>query len=114
MVAKGKTRFTIYQNIIASVILVPLLFWWTTRFGAIGASFVWLSVNAGYVLISIPIFHRLFLRGELESWYKKDVALPFFASGILVAAAKYVQAQMFADISIPYLGYCYFLLLSPM
>ncbi|HKC37693.1 MAG TPA: oligosaccharide flippase family protein, partial [Chitinophagaceae bacterium] len=94
LLAKGNTKFTIYQNIIASVILVPLLFWWTGKYGALGASFVWLSVNIGYVLITIPVFYRLFLKGELGNWYKKDVALPFLVSGILALAAKYFQMQM--------------------
>ncbi len=106
LLAKGNTRYTIYQNIIASVVLVPLLFLWTKRYGAIGASFVWLTVNAGYVLISLPIFYRHFLRGELSRWYKKDIALPFLASGILALGAKYFQVQFVPDI-----GIIYFLLL---
>jgi O-antigen/teichoic acid export membrane protein len=100
MLAKGNTRFTIYQNAIAAIILVPLLFWWTAKYGAIGASFVWLSVNAGYILITIPLFHRLFLKGELLNWYKKDVALPFLAAGLLALGAKYFQQKILPDISI--------------
>ena len=103
LIAKGNTRFTIYQNTIAAVVLMPLLFWWTTKYGAIGASFVWLSVNAGYVLISIPVFHQLFLKGELGNWYKKDVALPFLAAGLLALGAKYFQMQIFPEISIIFL-----------
>jgi O-antigen/teichoic acid export membrane protein len=102
--AKGNTRFTIYQNIIASIILVPLLFWWTSKYGAIGASFVWLAVNAGYILISIPLFHKYFLKGQLGNWYKNDVALPFFAAAILIVAAKYIQMQIFGKMNIIYFG----------
>jgi O-antigen/teichoic acid export membrane protein len=100
LLANGNTRFVIYQNIIASVILVPLLFWWTGKYGAIGASFVWLSVNVGYVLITIPVFHRRFLKGELLNWYKKDVALPFLAAGLLALGAKYFQMKILPGISI--------------
>jgi len=102
MLAKGKTRFTIYQNLIAVIVLVPLLFWLTTKHGALGASFVWLIVNAGYVLISIPIFHRLFLKGELFNWYKNDIALPLMSAGILAIGAKYIQLQFMPNISIIY------------
>ncbi|WP_172623123.1 lipopolysaccharide biosynthesis protein [Flavisolibacter ginsenosidimutans] len=91
MLAKGNTRFTIYQNIIASVILVPLLFWWTGKYGAFGASLVWLCVNAGYIVFSLPLFHRLFMKGELFNWLKDDAALPLLSSGILLLGAKLLQ-----------------------
>jgi O-antigen/teichoic acid export membrane protein len=102
LLARGNTKFTLYQNIIASVILVPLLFWWTAKYGAIGASFVWLSVNAGYILITIPLFHTMFLKGELLNWYKKDVALPFFTAGVLALGAKYFQSQLIPQVNIIY------------
>jgi O-antigen/teichoic acid export membrane protein len=102
LLAKGNTRFTIYQNTIAAVILVPLLFWWTAKYGALGASFVWLSVNAGYILITIPIFHRLFLKGELLNWYKKDVALPFLTAGLLALGVKYFQLRLIPQVNIIY------------
>jgi O-antigen/teichoic acid export membrane protein len=99
MLAKGITRFIIYQNLIASVILVPLLFWWTGKYGAIGASFVWLSINAGYVLITLPVFHKLYLKGEMWKWIKNDIGLPCIAAGLLVAGAKYFQIQTQPDIN---------------
>ena len=95
MLAKGNTKFPIYQNIIASIVLVPLLFWWTSRYGALGASFVWLTVNAGYVLITIPVFHTLYLKGELWHWYKNNMGFPFILSLTLVGIAKYMQAKWF-------------------
>lgn len=99
LLARGNTRFTIYQNLIAAVVLVPMLFWLTNLYGAFGASLVWLIVNAGYVLITIPIFHRLFLKGELWSWYKNDVTLPLIVSGTLLLAAKYIQVYFLPGIN---------------
>jgi O-antigen/teichoic acid export membrane protein len=104
MLAKGNTKFTIYQNFIASVVLVPLLFWWTIRYGALGASFVWLTVNAGYIIFSLPLFHRLYLKGELCKWYKNDVALPFLSAGLLVLGAKYLQIQKFFTLNVIHFG----------
>ncbi|HYV54342.1 MAG TPA: oligosaccharide flippase family protein [Chitinophagaceae bacterium] len=102
LLARGNTRFTIVQNLIASAILVPLLFWWTNKYGALGASFVWLTVNSGYVLISLPIIYKFYLRGELVKWYKNDIALPFLAAGLLALAAKYFQLQIIPDITVVY------------
>ena len=100
MLAKGITKFTIYQNIIASIILVPLLFWWTGEYGALGASFVWLTVNAGYILISMPIFHRLYMKGELLNWYKNDIGVPLVSAAVIALGAKYFQLQMLNNLNI--------------
>ena len=76
MLANGETRYTIYQNLIVALLSVPLLIWGIFNYGALGASFIWLSVNAGYIFISVPLVYRKFLKGELWKWYLKDIALP--------------------------------------
>ncbi len=102
--AKGNTKYGLYQNIIAAIIIVPLLFWWYGKYGALGASFVWLTVNAGIVLISIPLFHHLYLKNELWNWFKKDVFVPLFVAAILVGGAKFFQQQFFNSVSVFTLG----------
>lgn len=94
LLAKGITKFTIYQNVIASLILVPLLFFWVGKYGALGASFVWLAVNIGYLTISLPIFHMLYLKGELLKWYKNDIAQPFFYAIIFIGIVKYIELNL--------------------
>lgn len=100
MLAKGKTKFTIYQNLIASIILVPFLFWWTSKYGALGASFVWLAVNSGYILISMPIFHRLYMKGEFKNWFKNDISRPLVSTLVLAVFAKYLHKQMVSNLNI--------------
>ena len=100
MLAKGITKFTIYQNIMASIISVPLLFWWTGEYGALGASFVWLTVNLGYILISMPMFHRLYMKGELKNWYKNDIGVPLVSAAVIALGAKYFQIQMLSNLDI--------------
>ena len=100
MLAKGITKFAIYQNIIASIVLVPLLFWWTGEYGALGASFVWLTVNIGYILISMPIFHSLYMKGELMNWYKNDIGVPLVSAAVIALGAKYFQLQMLNNLNI--------------
>ncbi|MBK6521002.1 MAG: oligosaccharide flippase family protein [Sphingobacteriaceae bacterium] len=102
MLAKGNTRFTIYQNLIVIIIMLPLLYFLTKTYGALGASFVWLIVNAGYVMVSIPVFHHFFLKGELMRWYKSDVALPLITSIALVLGVKLLQMQF--DLKFSLLG----------
>ena len=95
LIASGWTKFTIYQNIIASIILVPLLFILTNKYGALGASFVWVLVNAGYVFISQPIMHKKLLKNELWKWYWNDTLLPMLPSLVVVLLIKFSLQYFF-------------------
>jgi len=88
IIAHGWVSFSIYQNAIAAVILVPMLFLWTNLYGAMGATFVWLSVNAGYIFISQPLMHRRLLKTELGKWYWNDTLLPMIPSLLIVLLIK--------------------------
>ncbi len=74
--AAGWTKLAFYQNAIAVTLLMPLLFWATHRYGAVGAAAIWITVNAGAVLFSIQVMHTRLLRGEQCRWYTRDVGLP--------------------------------------
>src|SRR5205823_2193975 len=68
------------QNIIAIVLLMPLLVWATITHGAIGAAAIWIAVNAGYVLIGIQVMHARLLPGEKAAWYVWDIGLPLMGA----------------------------------
>jgi O-antigen/teichoic acid export membrane protein len=74
--AFGWTRLSVLKNIIAVIILVPLIIYITKYYGAIGAASVWLVLNMGYVIFEIPIMHRRLLCKEKWRWYQQDVCLP--------------------------------------
>ena len=100
LIAYGRTKFTFYQNTIAAIILVPMLFLWTHWYGAIGATFVWVSVNAGYIVISQPIMHRSLLKGDLWRWYWNDTFLPMIPSFLIVVIIKYSLLHLFPDVQV--------------
>lgn len=77
--AHGRTRFAFYTNVLAAAVLVPAIIWATTRYGALGAALAWVTLNCGYVFISLPLMHRWLLKGELKRWYLIDVGLPMLA-----------------------------------
>jgi O-antigen/teichoic acid export membrane protein len=93
MLAYGNTKFTIYQNIVASILLTPLLFWWTDKWGITGATLVWLFVNLGYNIISLPLIYRnsLVLKGELVKTYIYDIGIAFSISIIVIGFAKFIS-----------------------
>lgn len=78
--AYGRTRFALFQNIVAVIVLVPAIYFATTWWGAIGAASVWLLLNIGYIVIGIQIMHRYLLRGEKSNWYLNDTLKPLLSS----------------------------------
>ena len=71
-------------NSVAVLVIVPAILWATPRYGAEGAAWVWVSLNAGYVLIAVHLMYRRILSAEKWRWYKHDLLAPLGA-GIAVA-----------------------------
>ena len=69
-------------NIVAVSFIVPAVLWAVPRFGAIGAAWAWLALNAGYVLIGIHFMHRRLLPGEKWRWYRDAVFKPLAVGSI--------------------------------
>jgi O-antigen/teichoic acid export membrane protein len=82
--AYGWTTLAINVNIVAVAILVPTLFFAVPAYGAIGAAWVWVTLNAGYVVFSINLMHRRLLPTEKWRWYFVDLVIPL-AAGFGVA-----------------------------
>ncbi len=71
--AHGWTSFAVKVNLIAVTLLVPAIFWVTSRYGAVGAAWVWTLLNAGYVTISMHYMFKKLLPAEKWPWYWHDV-----------------------------------------
>ena len=82
--AHGWTSFSVRTNLIAVMILVPAILWAVPRYGALGAAWVWLLLNASYVLICIHFMHRRLLPEEKWRWYREGVFKPLLAGSIAV------------------------------
>lgn len=78
--AHGWTGLTLKINIVAVVVLVPALFWVVPRHGALGAAWVWIVLNAGYLLVAIGLMHRRILPAEKWRWYGQDIIAPTLAA----------------------------------
>lgn len=84
--AYGATRLVIAANTVAVVLLAPLTYFATLRYGGTGAAMVWLGLNAGYVLLLQRRMHKDILPRELAAWFRVDVGLPL-AVAVSVAVA---------------------------
>ena len=84
--AFGWTKLAFFKTLIAVILLVPLIIYMTTHYGATGAAIAWLVLNLGMFFFEIPIMHRRLLSTEKWRWYLQDVCLPL-APVIVIAGS---------------------------
>lgn len=84
--ARGDLRYHLIGNIAFVVVLVPLIVLAATRWGGVGAGYVWVIANAGYLFAWIPYVHHKLEPGLHLSWMFNDV-FAITAIGIVLAVA---------------------------
>lgn len=86
--ANGWTKLALYGNLIAVIIMAPLIVFLTSQYGAIGGASVAVILNMGILLIYIPLMHRRLLITEKWLWYWQDVSLPLVVSLIIAGLGR--------------------------
>lgn len=89
--AHGWTSLTIKINSIAVATLVPCILWAVAKYGAIGAAWVWVALNTGYLVFGIYFFHKNLLSTEKWHWYGQDVASPLLAATATAGLCRWVM-----------------------
>lgn len=89
--AHGWTSLAVKANIVAVVVLIPAILWVVPRYGAVGAAWMWVALNSGYVLVALQLMHLRLLRREKWAWYRDDVLLPLLGAGTVAALASTLQ-----------------------
>jgi O-antigen/teichoic acid export membrane protein len=87
--AYGWTKLIVKMNFVAVALLVPMLFLVVPRYGGIGAAWVWVALNAGYLLFGIHFMHVRLLPSEKWRWYGRDVIAPASAAAVAALACRY-------------------------
>jgi O-antigen/teichoic acid export membrane protein len=77
--AHGIVGLALKTNLVAIAFVLPALFWSIPRFGPIGAGWVWVALNAGYLLITANLMYQRILGAERWRWYMQDLVLPLLA-----------------------------------
>lgn len=107
--ALGRTYVLIISNIVAVIVIVPMLIIMATTFGAIGAAAVWPILNLGYLFIAAPVIFRDSMPGEYTRWLKDELLWPLSGTCVLLLlslwmfpdnASRLVQAALLAAISV--------------
>lgn len=96
--AHGWTSLTTRINIVLVAVIVPALLWATPRYGAEGAAWVWVSLNASYVLIGIHFMYRKILTTEKWQWYLEDVLKPLLAAVVFSSFMAWTMPENLPDI----------------
>ena len=90
--AYGWTGLTVRINIVAVLIIVPAILWATSRYGAEGAAWAWVSLNAGYVFFGIHFMCRRILLKEKWRWYIQDTIQPLLASAVVGVGVRWIMS----------------------
>jgi len=85
---KGNMTLHLIGNAVFVVFLIPSIIWATSKYGGVGAGYVWLGMNFVTFVAWLPIVHRKFEPGLNLKWYSHDVLRIFLA----IAMAGYCLA----------------------
>lgn len=88
--AHGNTRIGLVINVALVSLLIPAAMYAATRFGAIGAAATWAVANGLYLVVGLPVTHRLLLKTGIGEWALRDVQPAVAASTLLVLMAHRV------------------------
>jgi O-antigen/teichoic acid export membrane protein len=88
--AHGWTGLAFKVNLAAVMMLVPAILQVVPAYGAIGAAWIWVILNAGYVIVLVQLMHRRIMPREKWRWYISDVALPAGTAAAVVIIARAV------------------------
>lgn len=99
--ANGWTRLSLYKNVVAVILYVPLLFVLVGHFGATGAALAWVALTAGYALFEVPLMHRRLLPGAQWRWYGIDVGIPVILTlAVLVPVRLFLPSSLHPIVSV--------------
>jgi O-antigen/teichoic acid export membrane protein len=97
--AYGWTRLSLLKNVVAVALFLPSLVFVTSRWGAIGAAYLWILLNLGYLAFEIPLMHTRLLTGQAKHWYLMDVGLPVGISILVFATSRYIFPDSLTSVS---------------
>ncbi len=84
--AKGDLRLHFIGHILLLVILIPSIIFAAKFYGAIGAGYAWVTVNAFYLLVWVAVVHGKVVPGLHLKWLRDDVAVIGLPVALLGAA----------------------------
>ncbi len=88
--AYGNVRLNIWANIGYIVLMLPTTIWAVLHWGAVGAGWAWLAINAVFLFAWTPVVHARFARGIHRAWLREDVGWPLAVAAATAAACSLI------------------------
>lgn len=88
--AHGWTKLTFYTNLFLIVFAFPSIIYATQIWGSIGAAWVWIGINAFYIIFSLHLVHRRLLIKEKWNWYFNDVGKIFLSVFVVLGLSTQI------------------------
>lgn len=95
--AHGWTSFAVKVNVVAVLVLIPAIFWVVPHYGALGAAWVWVTLNLGYILIGMYFMYQKLMPQEKWRWYFEDIILPILGVLIIVFLAHLFRSNNYSN-----------------
>ncbi len=89
-IAHGWTSIGLFITIFLIIALVPVIYFMTMHYGAVGAAAAWAILNSIYMLIGVPLTHRRLLKGEMGRWFTEDIIPPFGAALLVGGVGRWL------------------------
>jgi len=88
--AHGWTKLTFYTNLVLIAFAFPSIIYTTKIWGGIGAAWVWIAINAFYIIVTLHLIHRRLLIKEKWNWYFNDVVKIFLSAFIVLGLSTQI------------------------
>jgi len=89
--ASGWTSLTLKTNLFGVLILVPAIFLVVPKYGALGAAWIWVVFNIGYLIITAQIMYQYMLSEDKWNWYGADILIPALGVVLIVMSFQIVK-----------------------
>jgi O-antigen/teichoic acid export membrane protein len=88
--AHSWTTLSLKVNVVSVAILIPAIVLVVPVYGALGAAWVWVALNTGYLIFTIYFMHRRLLVADKWRWYREDVLMPLLAAAATAAILRWI------------------------
>jgi len=100
--AHGNLKYHIRFNTYFPIIVLPIVYFSVSNYGAIGAAITWFAVQLVTFLIWPPFVHSKFAKGIHKNWMISDIFPSLFMTMVYLSILKYIDInfQLFNRIEI--------------
>ena len=92
--ARGNLRYHLMGNVVMVTFLIPSIVYAASKFGGIGAGWVWLGVNGVYLLTWLAYVHHKLEPGLHWNWLQQDVVAILLPPVTISLLARFIPMPL--------------------